>query len=69
MSELLGDVDPLIAEKIAGTGASPGEIAEALRAVEDERGFGEESHAPSSARVAEIRAMFYDLFDDEEDDY
>jgi hypothetical protein len=60
VSRLLGDVDPLVLERILATGASPDEIAEALRVVEDERGFGEEPHEPSSPRVAEVRAMLHE---------
>src|SRR5688500_18543077 len=58
---LLGDADPLIVERIVATGATADEIGEALRGVEDEQGFGEEPHAPSSPRVAEVRALLYEL--------
>jgi hypothetical protein len=61
VSHLLGEVDPLIADRIIAMGATSDEIAEALRGVEDERGFGEESHTPSSPRVAEIRALLFEL--------
>jgi hypothetical protein len=71
VNRLLGDADPLVVERIVSTGASVDEIAEALREVEDERGFGEQAHEPSSPRVTEVRAVLHDLFaeDDEEDDY
>ena len=65
---MLGDVDPLIVERILATGASPDEIVEALRSVEDEIGFGEESHEPSSGRVAEIRALMWDVMAEEDDE-
>lgn len=61
VNRLLGDADPLIVERIVATGATPDEIAEALREVEDERGFGEEPHVPSSPRVAEVRALIDEL--------
>jgi hypothetical protein len=58
---LIGDVDPLVLERILATGATPDEIAEALRVVEEERGFGEEPHEPSSPRVAEVRALLHEM--------
>ncbi len=61
VNRLLGDVDPLVLERILETGASPDEIGEALRYVEDERGFGEEPHEPSSSRVAEVRAVLQEM--------
>jgi hypothetical protein len=61
VNRLLGDVDPLVLERILETGASPDEIGEALRCVEDERGFGEEPHEPSSSRVAEVRAVLQEM--------
>jgi hypothetical protein len=60
VSRLLGDIDPLVLERILETGATPDEIAEALRVVEDERGFGEVPHEPSSPRVAEVRAVLHE---------
>jgi hypothetical protein len=61
VSRLLGDVDPLVVERILATGASPDEIGEALLVVEDEQGFGEEQREPSSPRVAEVRAVLQEL--------
>jgi hypothetical protein len=61
VSRLLGDVDQLVVERIVSTGASVDEIDEALRGVEDEQGFGEESHLPSSPAVAEVRSVLYEL--------
>ncbi len=61
INRVLGDVDPLIAERILETGASADEIDEALRESLDERGFGEQARAPSSSRVAEVRALLDDL--------
>lgn len=57
VNRLLGEVDPLILERILATGATPDEIGEALRVVEHERGFCEEPHLPSSPRVAEVAAV------------
>jgi hypothetical protein len=50
-----------VLERILATGATPDEIGEALRVVEQERGFGEEPHEPSSPRVAEVQAILDDL--------
>jgi len=67
---MLGDVDPLIAERILETGASAEEIDEALRESMDERGFGEQPRVPSSSRVVEVRAVLNDLdvLDDDADE-
>ena len=62
VNRLLGDVDPLIVERILATGASLDENDEALRVVEQERGFGaEESRLPSSPKVAEVCAVLEEL--------
>jgi hypothetical protein len=61
VSRLLGDVDPLAIERIIATGATSDEIVEAFRATQDEYGFGEESHEPSSPAVAEVRAVLDEL--------
>ena len=61
VSRLLGDVDPLILERILETGATADEIGEALRVLEEERGFGEEPHPPSSPRVAEVQAVLNEM--------
>ena len=70
VNRVLGDVDPLIVERILETGASADEIGEALRETMDERGFGEEAREPSSSRVAEVRAVLYelDVLDEPDDD-
>jgi hypothetical protein len=72
VTRLLGDVDPLIVERILETGASPSEIDEALQESLEDSGFGEESHQPSSQRVAEVRAVLDELvlpedFEEEEE--
>ena len=58
---IVGDVDPLIVERILATGASADEIGEALREVEDEQGFGEGIHISSSPRVSEVRAVLEEM--------
>jgi hypothetical protein len=61
VQRMLGDIDPLIAERILSTGATVDEIDEALREIEDERGFGEAIHVASSPRVSEVRAVLDEL--------
>lgn len=61
VNRLLGDVDPIVLERILRTGATTDEIGEALRIVEEERGFGEQPLMPSSPRVAEVRAVLHEL--------
>jgi hypothetical protein len=61
INRLLGEVDPLVVERILETGATPDEIGEALRVVEHEHGFSEEPYTPSSPRVTEVRALIEEL--------
>lgn len=61
--ELLGDVDPLFVNRIEGTGASFDEISEALGQLEDDQ-FGAERRAAATPRVAEVRAILEEVFDD-----
>jgi tRNA(Ser,Leu) C12 N-acetylase TAN1 len=66
--DLLGELEPLTLEKLVATGATIGEVAEAVSAIEDEDAFGEMHHAPSTPREAEVRAILEDLvFEDFED--
>jgi len=65
--ELLGDVDPLFVNRIEGTGASVDEVNEALGQVENEE-LGQERAADSSPRVAEVRAILEEIFDEPEAD-
>jgi tRNA(Ser,Leu) C12 N-acetylase TAN1 len=68
VTDLLGELDALVIEKIVATGATVDEIAEAASAIEDEEGFGEMSRTPSSPREAEVRAILEELvFEDIED--
>jgi hypothetical protein len=62
VQHMIGDVEPLIVERILATGASADEVAEAVRELEDERGFGETHHVPSSPRVAQVRAILDDCY-------
>jgi len=66
---MLGEVDPLIVERILATGASTEEIGEALLVAEDTHGFGELPHQPSSPRVAEVCAVLDELDVLDEDAY
>ena len=67
---LLGDIDPIIAERIVETGATSDEIGEALARVEDEIAYSEGalSDFVSSARVVDVVAALRELFDDDQDD-
>jgi tRNA(Ser,Leu) C12 N-acetylase TAN1 len=58
---LLGHVEPLTLDQLLATGATLDEIAHAVSAIEDEQAVGEEHHAPSTAREAEVRAILEDL--------
>jgi len=67
LEDLLGDVNPLMIERILATQATTAEVAEALADAEDERRFGER-RVPASARVAEVREILEELLDDREED-
>lgn len=58
---LLGDLDPVVLERLLEIGASPDEIGAALCSVEDEHGFGEERRASSSSKIDEVRALLDEL--------
>ncbi len=65
---LLGELEPLTLDRLLATGATLGEIAEAVSAIEDEGGFDEIHHAPSTPREAEVRAILQELvFEDFEE--
>ena len=59
--ELLGDVSPDALERLLATTASVDEIAAELAAIEDEEGFGEQSHADATPRLREVRAVLEEL--------
>lgn len=60
VSDLLGDVDETIAERIAGTGASVDDLGAALDDLDHERRFGER-RIPASAKIAEVREILEEL--------
>jgi len=62
VQRVIGEVDATICQRILATGASAEEIAEAVRDLEDERGFGETHHEPSSPRVTEVVAILDDFY-------
>lgn len=65
---LLGELEPLTIERLLATGASLDEVIAATLAIEDEQGFGETHHGPSSTREAEVRAILEELvFEDAEE--
>jgi hypothetical protein len=68
VEELLGDVDMFTIERILDTRATTDEIAEALADVEDEHRFGDR-RAPTTPRVAEVRAILEELVWDDQDAY
>lgn len=56
--ELLGEVEPLTVQQLLETGATFGEIAEAVSAIQDEDSpFGEVHRAPSTPGAAAVRAI------------
>ena len=65
--ELLGDVDDLFVKRLEDTGATLDEIGQALGDLEDEDRLGEPPRIATSPRVAEVRAILEELFDDEDD--
>lgn len=67
LEDLLGDVNPMIIERIIATQATAAEVAEALADAEDERRF-QERRAPTSPRVAEVREIIDELLDDRDED-
>jgi DNA-binding transcriptional MerR regulator len=64
IAAVLGDVDDLIVQRIADTGASLDEIGEALDQLEDQLQWGEEERMPTSPRVAQVRSILEELVDD-----
>src|SRR5262245_37995280 len=65
--DLLGDVDELFVKRLEDTGASLDEIGQALGDLEDESRLGEGPRIPTSSRVAEVRAILQELFDDDDE--
>jgi len=67
LEDLLGDVNPMMIERIVATQATAAEVAEALADAEDERRF-QERRAPVSPRVAEVREIIEEILEDREED-
>ena len=61
VKRLLGEIDPLTTSRILAIAPSVDELDEAIRENEDEAGFAEEPHTPSSVRVANVRAVLAEL--------
>lgn len=59
VADLLGEVDPGVAERIARTGATVDELGAALDDLDHERGFGER-RIPGSAMIALVRSILED---------
>jgi hypothetical protein len=64
---VLGDVDPAVLEQIVETGASLAEVTKALSYVEAER-EGQPLEPIVSSRVAAVRDILEDLFDEPDDE-
>jgi hypothetical protein len=60
VTDLLGDVDATVAERIAGTGATVDELGAALNDLDHERRFGER-RMPASTKIAEIREILEEV--------
>lgn len=65
VSALLGEVDPLVIERVLETGASIDEISEGLRLAADDA----DGTMPSTSAVVEVRGILYELFDEDQDEY
>lgn len=65
VSALLGEVDPLVIERVLETGASIDEISEGLRLAADDA----DPTMPSTSAVVEVRGILYELFDEDESEY
>ena len=68
IGSVLGEVQPWTIERLLATRATLDEISAAISAIEDEIGFGESHHAPSTPREAEVRAILEEqVFEDFEE--
>ena len=61
MTRLLGEVDPLTTARILAIAPSADELDEATSAGGDQAGVGEGPRTPSSARIANVRAVLAEL--------
>jgi len=64
---LLGEIDPLIIDRIVDTHASLADVTEALAEVEEERESGRR-RLPTSERVAAVRDILTDVLEGDDDD-
>lgn len=65
---ILGELEPIAIDRLLATAATVDEVTAAAAALEDEEGFGETHHEPSSPREAEVRAILEELvFENAED--
>jgi hypothetical protein len=67
VARLIGDIDPLITSRILAIAPTVDELDEAVQETEDEVGFAEEAHLPSSVRVASVRAVLSEIVQDDLD--
>jgi hypothetical protein len=65
VTAMLGELDPLVIQRVLETGATVDEIGEGLRLAADD----DDPTMPSSSAVVEVRGILYELFDDEAEDY
>ncbi len=71
ITALLGDVDPLLIQRIISTGATIDEVAEALAEVENDLGDGVQrltTVQSSSPRIAQVKALLELLLEGDSDD-
>jgi hypothetical protein len=61
----LGEIDPLTIARILAIAPTIDELGQAVDLTEDEIGFGDEPRTPSSARVANVRAVINEVVSDE----
>jgi hypothetical protein len=61
----LGEIDPLTIARILAIAPTIDELGQAVDLMEDELGFADEPRTPSSARVANVRAVLSEIVADE----
>jgi len=65
---VIGECDDMLADRIASTGASEGEVAEAYRLYTGGENDEDLVERVSSPRVIEVRAILQEAFVDDDDD-
>lgn len=68
MVRVVGELDDLAVARILATGASIAELEEAASEVEFDTEVGGQPIEPSSPRVAELRALLFELLVEEQND-